>query len=463
MTVERAPTQTIRLQAGHAGVGEAGSLSVPVEAGRLFSLEEEMRALGSKLMERITDPSNLNRAFRRVKSNKGAPGVDGMTVDSASIYLKTHREPFIQALKDGSYKPSPVRSVMIPKSSGGQRELGIPTVVDRIVQQAILQILTPYYEPSFSNSSYGFRPGRSAHDALRQASSYVESGKAYVVDLDLENFFNVVNQDRLMTLLARRIKDKVLLRLIRSLLVSGILQGGCVQERTMGVPQGSPLSPLLSNIILDELDRELERRGHSFCRYADDCMVFVQSQAAAERVLDSISRWIEGTLKLRVNREKSCASHVGTRKYLGYRILGGGKLTVAPSSLKSLKVKLRNATQRRSSRKMSEVIDKLNLTLRGWINYFRLASMKGHLVELESWLRHRLRAKRLHQCKRAYTLYKFLVSQGVSTRSSWRLALSGKGVWRKALSPMAHEAMNVDWFRREGVLDLQSYYASLKV
>lgn len=386
-----------------------------------------------------------------------------MTIDSAQEYLKTHRESFIQSLNNGSYTPQPVRSVMIPKPSGGQRELGIPTVLDRIVQQAILQILTPFYEPTFSERSFGFRPSRSAHDALRAAKSYVEEGKVYVTDLDLENFFNVVNQDRLMTILARRIEDKVLLRLIRSFLSSGILQGGCFQERTSGVPQGSPLSPLLSNIILDELDKELEARGHSFCRYADDCVIYVSSEEAAKRVLVSISKWIREKLKLRVNDAKSAASHVRHRKYLGYQILSGGRLTVSPSSLNRLKGKLRNATRRRSSQKLREAITHLNSILRGWINYFQLASMKNHLLALESWLRHRLRAKRLNQCKRAYTMKKFLSSQGVSTGSSWNLALSGKGVWRKALSPAAHEAMSIAWFREEGLIDLEAYFASLKV
>lgn len=276
------------------------------------------------LMEQVCQRANLNQAYKRVKDNKGAPGVDGMTVDDLREWLSTHKDELIASLLDGTYKPQPVKGVRIPKSGGGIRQLGIPTVRDRLVQQAFLQVLTPILDPLFSKSSFGFRPGRGAHDALRQAQQYVEDGRTVVVDMDLEKFFDRVNHDILMARLARHVKDKRLLRITRAFLNSGMMQDGVCMARDEGTPQGGPLSPLLANLLLDDLDKELERRGHCFCRYADDCNIYVGSTKSGERVMESMTRFLEKRLKLRVNKEKSAVDYVSNRKFLGYRLLNGG-------------------------------------------------------------------------------------------------------------------------------------------
>lgn len=275
-------------------------------------------------MEEICQRANLNQAFKRVKDNKGAPGIDGMRVEALREWLSTHKDELIASLLDGTYQPQPVKGVQIPKPGGGMRQLGIPTVRDRLVQQAFLQVLTPILDPLFSDSSFGFRPGRGAHDALQQAQRYVEDGRIIVVDMDLEKFFDRVNHDILMARLARHVKDKRLLRITRAFLNAGIMQNGVCVARDEGTPQGGPLSPLLANLLLDDLDKELERRGHSFCRYADDCNIYVQSLKAGERVMESITRFLEKRLKLRVNQKKSAVDYVSKRKFLGYRLLESG-------------------------------------------------------------------------------------------------------------------------------------------
>lgn len=406
-------------------------------------------------MERVCVPSNLNRAFKRVKSNRGAAGVDGMTTETLLDWLKQHGEGLVSSLLDGSYTPQPVRSVAIPKPNGGTRELGIPTVVDRFVQQAILQVLQPIYEPQFSDSSYGFRPGRSAHDALRQASQYVESGKCFVVDVDLEKFFDRVNHDILVSRLSRSIGDKRLLGIIRRFLSAGHLQDGVVIERGEGTPQGGPLSPLLSNIMLDDLDKELERRGHSFCRYADDCNIYVSSLASSVRVLRSITHWLERHLKLKVNQAKSAASSVSERKFLGYRIQSDGRLGVARESLNRFRKKLRDRTKRRTPRSVQQVAKDLTSFLRGWVTYFRLAQSRSLFRDLDGWVRRRLRAIRIRQRKRSKSLSKFLISLGVTERNARRLASSGKGNWRLSHSPPVHQAMNKAWFESIGLFSME--------
>lgn len=446
---------------------------LPSTLGQNVNAPEEKRAvsvasarsdtdpLPSELMERICERNNLNSAFQRVKSNKGAAGVDGLTVDQLLPWITTNKTSFINSLLDGSYVPQPVRKVEIPKPDGGTRMLGIPTVVDRFVQQAILQVLQPIFEEVFSDSSFGFRPKRSAHQAIKQAHAYVRSGRRYVVDIDLEKFFDRVNHDMLMARLAKRVGDKRVLRIIRRFLESGIMSGGVVSSRDEGTPQGGPLSPLLSNIMLDDLDKELEKRGHAFCRYADDCNIYVRSKAAAERCLTSITAWIERRLKLKVNREKSAAAYSGRRKFLGHRV-ERHQLTVSSQSLSRLKGKLRIMTRRRQAKALEDCIGALNDVIRGWTNYYKMCSCKGHLQSLDEWLRHRLRSIKLHQLKRTYPRVKFLVNQGVKPEDAWKTCKSGKGIWRLSLTPAANMGMSRSWFAKQGLLSFSGVYAKVQ-
>lgn len=373
-------------------------------------------------MERVCERRNLNRAYKRVKANKGASGVDGMTVDDLYPWLVEHREALVAALLDGSYRPQPVLGKEIPKPGGGVRQLGIPTVVDRLVQQAILQVLDPLLDPTFSASSYGFRPGRNAHQALRQGAEYVRDGRVIVVDIDLEKFFDRVNHDVLMARLARRVADKRLLRIVRRFLEAGMMQQGVYVERYEGTPQGGPLSPLLANLLLDDLDKELERGGggHCFCRYADDCNIYVRTRAA------------------------------------------GGRLGVAPQSLERLKARVRESTRRNRGVSLERVIQELNRYLTGWVTYFRYAECRSHLQRLDEWIRRKLRCVRLKQRKRAKPMADFLQSLGLPAWRAWLLALSGKGWWRKAGSPQANEAMTTAWFREQGLISLSERYAALQ-
>ena len=407
-------------------------------------------------------PKNLNRAYRRVKTNRGSPGVDGMTVGELRVWLVAQREEFIASLLDGSYRPREVRGVEIPKPAGRVRQLGIPTVVDRLVQQAILQVLDPMLDPTFSESSYGFRPGRSAHQALLKASEYVAEGHTIVVDMDLEKFFDRVNHDVLMGRLARRIDDKRLLRIIRRFLEAGIMRQGVVVKRSEGTPQGGPLSPLLANLLLDEVDKELERRGHRFCRYADDLNVYVRSAAAGHRVMASLTRFVEKRLRLRVNRAKSAVAHVQERKFLGYRLLAGGRLAIAPQSLTRAKERIREITRRSRGIRLERMISELNRFLRGWVTYFRFASAKKHLERMDSWIRRRLRCVRLKQRKRGRSVTGFLISLGVPPWQARRLGGSRRGWWRMAGSPQANEAMSNRWFREQGLVNLPGQYLELQ-
>jgi RNA-directed DNA polymerase len=365
-----------------------------------------------------------------------------MTVAELGPWLEAHGEELIASLLDGNYEPEPVRGVEIPKPGGGVRQLGIPTVVCRFVQQAILQVLDPLLDPTFSESSYGFRPGPSAHQALRKASEYVAEGRTTVVDVDLEKFFDRVNHDVLMGRLARRIADKRLLRIIRRLLEAGIMRDGVVIERYEGTPQGGPLSPLLANLLLDELDKELERRGHCFCRYADDCNIYVRSQAAGERVMASVTRFLEKRLRLRVNRTKSAVAHVSERK--------------------RAKGRIREITRRNRGVSLERMISELNSFLTGWVTYFRYASAKGHLQRLDEWIRRKLRCVRLKQRKRGRSVTAFLVSLGVPQWRARTLGGSGRGWWRMAGSPPATEAMSIQWFRDQKLVSLTERYLELQ-
>jgi len=422
---------------------------------------QQGRALTERLMPIICSSQNMKAAYRQVKRNKGVAGIDQMPVGKFITWFREKGETLITELMSESYHPEGVKQVEIPKLSGGKRKLGIPTVTDRIIQQAIAQVLSPIYEQQFSEFSYGFRPKRSAHQALKQASEYVKEGKTTVVDMDMKSFFDEVNHDKLMYKLSQTIGDKPLLKLIRKYLRSGTLIGGAMQQRQKGTPQGSPLSPLLSNIVLDDLDKELERRGHSFVRYADDFSIFVSSQKAGERVKESISNFITGKLKLKVNEQKSKVCQSNQTNFLGYTIYRDGNLGVAKSSLKRFKAKIRSITKRNRGRSLAQIISELNLFLCGWLQYFRLLRSQKLLQNLDAWIRRKLRCYRIKQSKRTISLKRLLHSLGVPNWLSWIIALSGKGLWRKSGSPQVHQAFNLKWFRDQGLYNLSQNHKLL--
>ena len=432
-----------------------------IKALQVKEAGEQERALTHDLMGAVLCHSNIKQAYKQVKQNKGVAGIDEMPVVDFAVWYAENGEALLSRLYNGIYQPQGVKQVEIPKPNGGKRKLGIPTVTDRIIQQAITQVLSPIYERKFSNHSYGFRPNRSGHQALRKGCEYVEEGSVIVVDMDLKTFFDVVNHDRLMYQLSLTIGDKRLLGLIRKYLQSGILIDGVVSQRTEGTPQGSPLSPLLSNIVLDELDKELERRGHKFVRYADDCNIYVRSQEAGERVMKSISNFIESKLKLIVNKEKSQVCEVNQTKFLGYTIQKDGNLSIATKSIDRFKEKVRSITKRNRGIKFEQVIAELTPVMRGWLNYFHHARCKSLLKKLDSWIRRKLRCYRLKQCKRTITLQQFLKSRGVDTWHSWTLALSGVGYWRKSGCPQAHQALSNKWFNEVGLYNLTLNYEKL--
>jgi RNA-directed DNA polymerase len=458
MNAERQKEETL-----HGDGGTGGTRDAAHGQPQPFTAWDAQRALTDQLMEQVCDPKNLVRAYRRVRANKGKPGVDGMTVHELADWLRQNHAALTASLLDGTYRPQPVRGVLIPKPGGGQRQLGIPVAVDRLVQQAILQVLNPILDPTFSNSSYGFRPGRDAHMALEQARKYVaQEGREIVVDLDLEKFFDRVNHDVLMSRVARRIGDKRLLRIIRRFLRAGMMQDGVCVTRDEGTPQGGPLSPLLANLLLDDLDQELERRGHCFCRYADDCNIYVRSLAAGQRVMESVVRFLEEKLRLRVNREKSAVAPVGERKFLGHRLLLNGKLGIAPKSVKRAKEKIRQITRRNRGVSLVQVIVELNLFLVGWITYYRYAACRGEVQRLDEWIRRKLRCYRLKQCKRGKSVAGFLQHLGASPSLAHRLASSGKGWWRLSLGRPVHQAMSQEWFATQGLVSLLGKYDALR-
>ena len=446
----------------HGHGGERGTQASPHVERRTVTVWDQERALTQKLMERVCDPANLNRAYKRVKANKGSAGIDGMTVEKLRAWFAEHGKELRQSLLDGSYEAKPVRGVEIPKPGGGVRQLGIPTVVDRFVQQAILQVLDSILDPTFSKSSYGFRPGRGAHHALKQAREYVKDGKWIVVDLDLEKFFDRVNHDILMARLARRIGDKRLLTIVRGFLEAGMMKNGVCLERDEGTPQGGPLSPLLANLLLDDLDKELEKREHTFCRYADDCNIYVRSQAAGERVMKSVSQFLMKKLKLRVNQDKSAVAPVHERKFLGYRLLTQGVLTIAPKSLERVRGRIRLLTRRNRGRKLETVVRQLNEFLNGWVVYYRHAAMQAHLTDLDIWVRRKLRCYRLKQRKRTKPIADYLIQLGVPPQRAWPMAKSCKGWWRLSKNPVIHEAMDNAWFETLGLVNLVQKWKTLQ-
>ena len=385
------------------------------------------------LLEKILQPTNLNNAYKKVKSNKGAGGVDGMNVDELLPFLRDNQVKLIQQLKDGKYKPNPVRRVEIPKETKGEfRKLGVPTVVDRVFQQAITQVLSPIYEEQFSENSFGFRPKRGAHDALKQCQQNVNDGYVYVVDMDLEKFFDTVCQSKLIEVLSRTIKDGRVISLIHKYLNAGVISGGIFEKTETGMPQGGPLSPLLSNVMLNELDRELTRRGHRFVRYADDCMIFCKSRRSAERTLRNIIPFIEGKLFLKVNRKKTSVAHISKVKYLGYafyRYKGKCRFRVHPKSVTKMKDKIRELTKRSNGWGNEYRAMKLTQFVRGWVNYFLLADMKGLLRETDEWLRHKIRTIYWKQWKKVKTKFRELKKLGVEEEKAWICANMRNGNW----------------------------------
>lgn len=446
----------------HGVCGKGGTGTAAFE-GRQVSVESTCKdTLAQDLMRVICSKDNLNRAYKRVKSNKGAPGIDGMTVEELGPYIKIRKEEIVLSLLEGRYQPKAIKGVEIPKPKGGTRQLGIPTVLDRLIQQAIHQILEPIFEPRFSSSSYGFRPKRGAHQALKAASEYVKSGREWVVDIDLARYFDQVNHDILMSRLARVVGDKVLLKLIRKFLQAGMMVHGVVMERQAGTPQGGPLSPLLSNIMLDELDKELEKRGHTFCRYCDDCNIYVSSEQAGQRVMESVKRVLATKLKLQINEAKSAVALVNERQFLGYRIGLNGGLTVSDDSLKRMKDKVRQLTKGNRGVSLERAIESLNTYLPGWFQYFSKTTGISLFRDLDSWIRRRLRCYRLKQRKRRWPIATYLMKLGVSTQNAWRLAKSDKSWWRKSHNPIINTAMPNDWFETLGLFSLYDKAKALK-
>ena len=400
-------------------------------------------------MELVVERNNMHKALSRVRQNGGSPGVDGMTVDELQDYLKREWPRIKTELLEDRYKPKPVRAVEIPKPNVGIRQLGIPTVVDRLIQQAMNQVLTEIFDPTFSENSYGFRPRRSAHQAILQAQKYVQEGKGIVVDIDLEKFFDRVNHDMLMARVARRVKDKRVLRLIRGYLEAGLMKDGLVSPSREGTPQGGPLSPLLSNILLDDLDKELEKRGHSFCRYADDCNIYVKTEQAGTRVMNSVTQFLEKRLKLKANREKSRVARPSQTKFLGYTVLGGrlAKLKPATAAVKKFKAKLRNLFREGRGQNLGRFIkERLNPVLNGWINYFKLSEVKLIFEELDSWLRRKLRCILWRQWKRPKTRRKRLLARGLAEAHSKQSAVNGRGPWWNSGTSHMNEAYPRSYF-----------------
>ena len=416
-----------------------------------------------ELLEKILHRNNLNKAYQRVKSNKGAGGVDGMSVDELLTFLKENREQLIQQLKDGKYKPNPVRRVEIPKETKGEiRKLGVPTVVDRVFQQAITQVLSPIYEEQFSDNSYGFRPKRGAHDALKQCQQNVNDGYVYVVDMDLEKFFDTVCQSKLIEILSRTIKDGRVISLIHKYLNAGVINRGVFEKTDIGMPQGGPLSPLLSNIMLNELDKELERRGHRFVRYADDCMVFCKSRKSAVRTLENILPYIEKKLFLKVNRSKTKVAHVSKVKYLGYgfyRYKGKCKMRVHPKSIAKMRARLKELTSRNNGWGNERRALKLTQFIRGWINYFSLADMKQVLRSTDEWLRRRIRAVYWKQWKKVKTRYRMIQKFGLPEWKVHEMANCRKGTWRAAI--MLNSVLTNKEIASLGYMSMADYYLKI--
>jgi RNA-directed DNA polymerase len=451
------------------GATPAGSGRKPREEGvSAASVTGRMDHSGreaERLMEEIVSRGNMMSAYSRVMANKGAAGVDGMPVSSLLEYLHREWEHIKEELLAGRYVPQPVRKVEIPKPGGGLRMLGIPTVLDRLIQQAVHQVLSKRFEPEFSEHSYGFRPGRSARQAVSAARSYVAAGRRWVVDLDLEKFFDRVNHDILMSRVKRRVKDGRVLGLIAGYLKAGMFEGGITSVRREGTPQGGPLSPLLSNILLDELDKELEARGHAFCRYADDCNIYVASRKSGERVMASVIGFLSSRLKLTVNREKSAVDRPWNRSFLGYSMTfhRHPRLKVARKSVERLKATIREVCRRGRGQRLRTVVNVLTPKLRGWINYFRDSEVKGLFEELDGWIRRKLRCILWRQWKRTFTRARNLMRFGLPEETAWKSAVNGRGPWWNSGAAHMHKAVGKRFFDGLGLVSLMNQYHRLQV
>lgn len=432
-----------QLTLGPEAEGEAPSLAAEATEARAAKASLERPAVAGLSMEAILDRENLKAALARVRRNKGAAGVDGMGVADLPAHLERHWPTIRAQLLDGTYKPQPVRRVEIPKASGGVRPLGIPTVLDRFIQQAVMQVLQAEWDPTFSEASFGFRPGRSAHQAVARAQTYIAAGYGVVVDLDLEKFFDRVNHDILMGLVAKRVADKRLLKLIRGFLTAGVLEGGLVGPTEEGTPQGGPLSPLLSNLMLDVLDRELEKRGHRFVRYADDCNIYVRSQQAGERVMAGIERFLAKRLKLKVNRAKSAVAKPSARKFLGFSFTGGRepRRRIAPQAIDRFKAKVRDLTRRTRGDSLEQIAKQLSVYLIGWRGYFGFCQTPSVLGRLDQWTRRRLRAIAWQQWKHGPRRFAELRRRGVGRVMAAKTAGSPHGPWRLSNSPALARAL----------------------
>lgn len=417
------------------------------------------------LLERIVDKDNMRHAYRKVQANKGAAGIDKMGVAEMREYFRQHSDELLDQIKRGKYTPSPVLRVEIPKKEKGKvRKLGIPTVVDRVVQQAVVAQLTPLFEPKFSDSSFGFRPKRSAHDALRACKRHIEAGYGWVVDMDLEKFFDTVCQSKLIQVLSETVTDGRVVSLVHKYLDAGVMVDGNLEQTKVGMPQGGPLSPLLSNVMLNELDRELERRGHRFVRYADDCMIFCRSKRAAQRTCESIVRFIEGKLSLKVNREKTCVAYFNQVKYLGYALYRGKgecRFRVHPESVKAMKGRVRELTARSNAMSNECRPQAVRRFVRGWVNYFKLADMKMLLRDVDQWMRRRIRMVYWKQWKKNRTRFKMLQKCGIERGKAWEFANTRKAYWRVANSPIMARAVKTEQLRRKGYLFFSDYYGQV--
>jgi len=448
------PTVTLRPESK----GDSSTIKMESRESIYFSLLARNRAFTETVLEKVMSPSNLSKAYKSVRRNGGASGVDEMDIHQLEKWLNQNGKVLMSEVLLEQYEPDKVLGIEIPKPNGGVRLLGIPTVLDRLLQQAIHQELTLVYEPLFSENSYGFRPGRSALQAIEQASKYISQGYGWVVDIDLKSFFDLINQDRLMQRLSKGIGDKRLLRLIQKYLRAGMMLGGLEQQRLSGTPQGGPLSPLLSNIVLDELDKELEKRGHLFVRYADDCNIYVKSKAAGERVLQSISHFIASQLKLKVNEQKSGVRRCEQVKFLGYTILPNGGIRIADKSIQRFKEKIKKTTQRNRGVSFIQVISELNAIHQGWVNYFRLANCWLPWRALDGWIRRHLRSYRLKQCGRRYTIFKFLRKLGAKKSEAWNAIFYAGGWWNLSTKIVCQRTMNKSWFDQKGLFSLTGLY-----
>jgi RNA-directed DNA polymerase len=459
MSLRRDTRQNVQLELDFRATppGEARKAATEAVESRPAVHATESPASTNRLMEEVCERGNLKEALRRVKANKGSAGVDGMTTDGLTDYLKQHWPAIRAQLLSGTYEPQPVRRVEIPKpDGGGVRKLGIPTVLDRFIQQAVMQVLQRRWDRTFSNHSYGFRPGHSAHQAVTQAQQYIAQGYSWVVDLDLEKFFDRVNHDKLMGQIAKRVEDKRLLKLIRAFLNAGVMENGLVSPSVEGTPQGGPLSPLLSNLVLDELDRELERRGHRFVRYADDSNVYVRSERAGQRVMESISRFITQKLKLKVNEAKSAVAQPPQRKFLGFSFTAGPevKRTIAPTALNRFKQRIRDITRRAKSASIRTTMDELAPFMRGWRGYFGFCETPEVLMYLTRWVRLRLRAALWRQWKTPRRRRAALLKLGVGPRLASNTAGSGRGAWHLARAKALSVGLSNAYFKSLGLPSL---------